>query len=44
MSPKKVTKKAPKTAEKSKSGKRGLYGCLKGKIHYQDDSIFNLGK
>ena len=44
MSPKKVTKKAPKTAENPKRKTRGLYGCLKGKIHYKDDSIFNLGK
>ena len=28
---------------KKKTGIAGLYGALKGKIHYKDDSIFNLG-
>ena len=28
---------------KKKTGIVGLYGALKGKIHYKDDSIFNLG-
>ena len=43
MAPKK-TKKAPaKITDPKPRKKRGLYGCLKGKIHYKDDSIFNLG-
>lgn len=46
MSPKKETKKNSKLKEKSiksKTGIAGLWGALKGKIHYKDDSIFNLG-
>lgn len=43
----KKTSKAPKktTAQKSKNktGIAGLYGIFKGRIHYKDDSIFNLG-
>ena len=43
MAPKKTTTKKAATASQKLRKKRGLYGCLKGKIHYKDDSIFNLG-
>ncbi len=46
MAPKKAKKvishNTGKTSKK-KTGIAGLYGALKGKIHYKDDSIFNLG-
>ena len=46
MTPKKTSKTSKKTAVKKsepKTGIAGLYGIFKGRIHYQDDSIFNLG-
>ena len=46
MAPKKTKKvSSPKTKKdvSRKTGIAGLYGALKGKIHYKDDSIFNLG-
>ncbi|MBP5497632.1 MAG: hypothetical protein J6X98_10765 [Bacteroidales bacterium] len=46
MAPKKIKKASPKRKGKTtikKTGLAGLYGALKGKIHYKDDSIFNLG-
>ena len=46
MVPKKIKKASPKRkgqTSKPKTGIAGLYGALKGKIHYKDDSIFNLG-
>ncbi len=43
----KKTSKAPKKTtgkkSKNKTGIAGLYGIFKGRIHYKDDSIFNLG-
>ena len=46
MAPKK-THKINHTSDSKKTGKkrgpRGLWGVLKGKIQYKDDSIFNLG-
>jgi len=53
METKVKTKAAPKPAPKPKNLKedyspsdiRGLYGCLKGKIHYDENAdIFNLKK
>lgn len=45
MAPKKVKKTTPKNKVKSikpKTGIAGLYGLFKGRIHYKDNSIFNL--
>ncbi len=47
MAPKKVKKISLKTkgkTTKEKTGIAGLYGLFEGRIHYKDDSIFNLGK
>ena len=47
MAPKKVRKASPKSKGKTakpKTGIAGLYGLFAGRIHYKDDSIFNLGK
>jgi hypothetical protein len=46
MAPKKTSKASKKTTSKknnNKTGIAGLYGIFKGRIHYKDDSIFNLG-
>ena len=46
MAPKKTNNTPKKTTDKknkSKTGIAGLYGIFKGRIHYKDDSIFNLG-
>ncbi len=46
MAPKKTNKAPKKTTgkkNKNKTGIAGLYGIFKGRIHYKDDSIFNLG-
>ncbi len=46
MAPKKISKAPKKTTSKknnNKTGIAGLYGIFKGRIHYKDDSIFNLG-
>lgn len=45
MTPKKVSKASPKAKGKTakrKPGIAGLFGMFKGRIHYKDDSIFNL--
>ena len=45
MAPKKVSKASPKAKGKTakrKPGIAGLFGMFKGRIHYKDDSIFNL--
>lgn len=45
MAPKKVRKASPKSkgkTAKTKTGIAGLFGMFKGRIHYKDDSIFNL--
>ena len=45
MAPKKVKKTGPKTKGKTtkrKTGIAGLFGLFAGRIHYKDDSIFNL--
>ena len=41
MAPKKTATKKP-TTTKPRRKKRGLVGIFAGKIHYKDDSIFNL--
>lgn len=45
MAPEKTSKAPKKTTSKknNKTGIAGLYGIFKGRIHYKDDSIFNLG-
>ena len=46
MAPKKTRKvnsQGKGKTTRKKTGIAGLYGALKGKIHYKDDSIFNLG-
>lgn len=46
MAPKKVKKVSPKTMGKKtrkKTDLAGIIGIFKGRIHYKDDSIFNLG-
>ena len=45
MAPKKLLKRSTKSkgkTAKTKTGIAGLFGMFKGRIHYKDDSIFNL--
>lgn len=46
MAPKKVKKESPKVMGKKtrkKTDLAGIIGIFKDRIHYKDDSIFNLG-
>lgn len=46
LAPKKVKKESPKVMGKKtrkKTDLAGIIGIFKDRIHYKDDSIFNLG-
>jgi len=44
--PKQASAPKPENAQPVRKGSdmKGLYGWLKGKVHYESDAIFNLGR